>query len=65
MTNLFITVRAAFRLLFFVIVISFYFLTGAFYYAITSNPVKRRQRLVNNASFYARFMAAAFNMKII
>lgn len=65
MTNLFVVIRAAYRLLFFIIVISFYFLTGAFYYAITANPVKRRQRLVDNAGFYARFMAAAFNMKII
>lgn len=65
MKSIFISVRAAYRLLFFIIVISIYFITGAFYYAVTGNPVKRRKRLVNNASFYARFMAAAFNMKII
>lgn len=65
MKNIFITVRAAFRLLFFIVAISIYLLTGTFYYVVTANPIRRRQRLVRNARTYARIMAAAFNMKVI
>ncbi|MFZ3230918.1 MAG: lysophospholipid acyltransferase family protein [Pseudobdellovibrio sp.] len=63
--NAFVSIRALFRFIYFVSIICVYLLVGAFYFISISDPIKRRQRLVANAKYYARFMASAFNMNII
>jgi len=60
-----INIRAAYRLIVFLILIFIYLVRGTFLYLTTSNHVRRRHKLVNNANFFARMMASAFNMKVI
>src|SRR3989338_651955 len=62
--NAFVYVRAGYRLIYFLTVIYVYFLTAIVYYFSTLDPIKRRHRLVDNAQFYARFMAGGFYIKI-
>ena len=57
--------RAAYRLWYFLTTLTIYFITAIFYYFSTLDPITRRKRLVANAQFYARYMAMAFNVKII
>jgi 1-acyl-sn-glycerol-3-phosphate acyltransferase len=65
MNTILTNIRAAYRLIFFILVILTYLFTAAIFFIITPNESRRRKRLVDNASFYARFMAYAFNMKVI
>ncbi len=61
----FITLRAAYRLFNFLLIIYIYFVTAAVLYFSTFDKLKRRRRLVGNAQFYSKFMANAFNVKVI
>lgn len=63
-TMIYINLRAAYRLFYFLVIIYIYFLTAAVLYFSTFNKVRRRHRLVGNAQFYAQFMAGAFNIKV-
>lgn len=65
MNNAYVNIRAAYRLFYFLVIIYIYFLTAAALYFSTFNKIKRRHRLVSNAQFYSKFMAGAFNVKVI
>ena len=62
---LFTLIRAAYRLTYFLLILYVYFLTAIVHYFSTTDSIKRRKRLVENAQFYARFMVLAFNVSII
>lgn len=62
--NLYILLRAAYRLIYFLTVLYIYFLTAIAIYISTFDQVKRRKRLLGNAQFYAQFMAGAFNVTV-
>ncbi len=64
-TNSFKFVRATYRLIYFLTLLYVYFMTAIVFYISTADPIKRRKRLIANAQFYARFMASAFNVKVI
>ncbi len=58
-------VRAVFRLLFFISLILCFFVVALVHTALNRNLVKRRQKLLNNASFFSRLMLKAFNVELI
>ena len=47
-------IRAVFRFLFFVGLVLCFFATAIVFKLITRNPIKQRQRLVQNANFYSK-----------
>lgn len=63
--NIFINVRAAIRFVCFVSIVLTYLLVGFIYFITTSDPLKRREKLLGNAQFFSKVMATAFNMKIV
>ncbi len=63
--NIFVLLRATYRLIYFAVVIYIYLLTALLFYISTFDGIKRRKRLLANAQFYARLMAGAFNVKIV
>lgn len=63
--RLFINTRAAYRFVYFLAVLYVYFFTAIGLSFSTLNPIKRRKRLFDNAQFYARYIASAFNIKVI
>ena len=60
----YILLRAAYRLIYFLTVLYVFFITALVLFVSTTNSVKRRKRLINNAQFYSRFMVLAFNVTI-
>lgn len=63
--SIYIPVRAAYRLVYFLTILYIYFLTAIVLYFSTFSKIKRRYRLVANAQFYSSFMSGAFNVKVI
>ena len=58
-------IRAVFRFLFFVGLVLCFFATAIVFKLITRNPIKQRQRLVQNANFYSKQILKAFNVTLI
>ncbi|MBC7741705.1 MAG: 1-acyl-sn-glycerol-3-phosphate acyltransferase [Bdellovibrionaceae bacterium] len=58
-------VRAAFKLIYFILIILSYLITALFFNLTTRQPIQRRYKLVQNANFYAKFMLKAFNVELI
>jgi 1-acyl-sn-glycerol-3-phosphate acyltransferase len=65
MYEIYSNTRAAFRFLKFVSVISLYFLIAIIKYALTSDPLKRRKKLVENCQFISSLIVKAFNIELI
>lgn len=63
--SILINIRAAYRFVYFITILCVYFFTAIGLHFLTVNPIKRRKRLVPIAQLYARFMASAFNIKVI
>lgn len=60
----YVLIRAAYRLIYFLTVLYVFFITAIALFISTTDPIKRRKRLINNAQFYSRFMVMAFNVNI-
>lgn len=64
--NIYINVRAFFRLLFFTAMISVFFLTSLMiYFYYRNDPVTKRKKLTENGTRYCRLMLMAFNVDLI
>lgn len=63
--SIFLNIRAALRLLKFVVAILIFFALAIFNYFSTSDPVLRRRRLTANATRTARGILKAFNVELI
>lgn len=60
------TVRAVFRLLFFVVIIIVFFSTGIYIYFTNKTDLNaRRKKLIENGTRYCRFILKTFNVKLI
>lgn len=64
MKNLFINARAVYRLVYFICIVLVYFANASIWYLVTSDPVKRKSRLINNGSKYCKVILKAFNVKL-
>ncbi len=62
--KLYVLLRACYRLIYFLTILYVFFLTAVVLFISTQDKIERRRRLINNAQFYSRFMAMAFNVKI-
>ena len=62
---MYIQLRAAFRFLKFVAIISVYLLQGTFIYATNRDPQLRRKRLLANAHLYGIRLVNAFHVQVI
>lgn len=64
MSNLYIQIRAAYRLLLFISIVMVYFINAIMWYLVTRDPIKRRKRLIENGSKYSKMILTAFNVKL-
>lgn len=62
--KLYVLLRATYRLIYFLVLLYAFFVTAMALFISTTNQIKRRKRLINNAQFYSRFMVMAFNVTI-
>lgn len=65
MYQIYTNIRAVLRFLMFIAVILLYFAIAIVKYVTTSDPNKRRQKLIQNGSFVANLILKAFNVELI
>jgi 1-acyl-sn-glycerol-3-phosphate acyltransferase len=65
MYEIYTNIRAAFRFFKFVSVISLYFLMAIVKYVLTSDPLQRRKKLIENCQFISTLIVKAFNIELI
>jgi lyso-ornithine lipid O-acyltransferase len=65
MYEIYTNIRAAFRFFKFVSVISLYFLMAIVKYVLTSDPLERRKKLIENCQFISTLIVKAFNIELI
>lgn len=63
--QLFVNLRASFRLFKFFVIILVYFIFAILYYTLTFDSIQRRKKLTLNGQFIAQWMLKAFNIKLI
>lgn len=61
----YIQLRAFFRFVQFLCYLSAYFVSASYVYLTTPDPIRRRHRLTENGSKYARLMLNGFNVELI
>lgn len=65
MKNVISSVRATYRILFFMLVILVYFISASLIYFFNKDISQRRKKLIFNTKFYSIFLTRAFNMNLI
>ncbi|MEQ1722524.1 MAG: lysophospholipid acyltransferase family protein [Pseudobdellovibrio sp.] len=65
MYEIYSNIRAAIRFLKFASIILLYFIIAIVKYVLTSDPLERRKKLIENGNFIANLMVKAFNIELI